>query len=359
MTCRPNTSISDKLLAWFAIHRRDLPWREDRTPYRIWVSEIMLQQTRAATVTPYFNAFVKRFPTLSDLANARQDEVLKAWEGLGYYARARNMREAARQIVAEHAGRIPDDRDALLKLPGIGEYVAGAILSLAFGQNVPALDANGHRVLARLYAIQEPVDQSSVRRDLRGVAQRLLPSGRAGEFNEALIEFGALLCTPRQPACGRCPLNDECKAYAQELQNEIPVRRPRRAVPHYDVTAAVIRSEDKVLISQRHSDKMLGGLWEFPGGKVEAGETLPACLQREILEELGIDILIGECLISFDHAYSHMRITLHVFHCRPLNGPPRAIEVADWRWVTLDELRDFPLSVTDQRIAEALRVELS
>ena len=242
----------------------------------------------------------------------------------------------------------------LRALPGIGVYVAGMILSLAYGQDVPALDANGLRVLARLYGVQEAVSRSMVRRQLQETARRVLPEGRAGEFNEALIEFGALVCTPRDPVCEDCPIVRSCRAVALGLQHSIPVRLPRRAIPHRDVTAAVIWSGGRVLISQRLNDRMLGGLWEFPGGKCETAESYDACLRREIREELALDIEVAEPLVTFDHAYSHLHITLHVFHCRPLSDPPRAIEVADWRWVALDNLGDFPLSVADRRIAQAL-----
>ena len=359
MTCRLDKSISDALLTWFAAHQRDLPWRRERTPYRVWVSEVMLQQTQAATAIPYFEAFMERFPTLRDLAGATQEEVLKLWEGMGYYARARNLHRAAGQMLAEHDGKVPDDPRALRALPGIGEYVAGAILSLAYGRDAPALDSNGARVLARLCGVWEPIDAAAARRALQEVARALLPAGRAGEFNEALIELGALVCTPRRPACAACPLRGPCAAFAGNLQKQLPTRRPRRPVPHYDVAAAVIwdREADRVLIAQRRGDDMLGGLWEFPGGKREEDETLPACLRREIAEELGLDVEVGEHLLSFNQAYSHLRVTLHVYHCRPLNGPPRAIEVADWRWVRLEQLSDYPLSVADQRIARRLMEE--
>ena len=357
MTCRPNASIPSALLNWFAANKRDLPWRKCRTPYRVWISEIMLQQTQVSTVIPYYLAFIERFPTISSLARASQDAVLKMWEGLGYYARARNMHRAAGQIMAEHNGEIPDDLATLRALPGIGDYMAGMILSLAYEQDVPALDANGYRVLARLCGIQQPIDKSAIRRQLWEIAGELIPAGSAGAFNEALIELGALVCTPRSPACDTCPLSNGCQAYAQELQDAIPIRRPRRRPPHRDVTAAVIWNEGKVLISQRLNTSMLGGLWEFPGGKCEAGETHQICLKREIEEELALHIDVGTHLITFDHAYSHIHITLHTYHCKPLDGPPQAIEVADWQWVALDELANYPLSVADQRIAQALLKE--
>ena len=219
------------LIDWFREKQADLPWRRNRTPYRVWVSEIMLQQTQVSTVIPYFEAFVSRFPGIASLADASQDDLLKVWEGLGYYARARHMQQAAQQMVTEHAGELPRDASTLRRLPGIGDYVAGMILSLAYGQDVPALDVNGYRVLARLCAEQQPIDRTSTRRRLLDVARELIPAGSAGEFNEALIELGALVCTARQPACEACPLSGQCLAFARQVQHMLPVRRPRRAPP--------------------------------------------------------------------------------------------------------------------------------
>jgi len=354
--------ITDRLLRWFAGHQRDLPWRESsgqsgsRDAYRVWVAEVMLQQTQAATVIPYYQRFLQRFPSLRRLAQASQDQVLKLWEGLGYYARARHLHEAANIIVETHEGIIPADREQLLKLPGIGDYIAGAILSLAYQRDTPALDANARRVLARLFAVRERLDTPAAGRRLHHLALELLPAGRAGPFNEAMIELGALICTPQKPACDDCPLSASCQAHRLALADQIPVRQRRRKVPHYDVTAAVIWKDGRVLLSQRPVDGMLGGLWEFPGGKCHAGEELEACLQREIREELGIEVAVLDHLISVPHAYSHMRITLHAFYCRPLAGQPRSIGVQGWRWVSPAELSSFALSVADQRIAAALPV---
>jgi len=309
-------------------------------------------------VIPYYRAFLVRFPTIRALAEASQDDVLKAWEGLGYYARARNLHRAARLVQSRHAGHIPGERQALLALPGIGAYTAGAILSLAFAQDVPALDANARRVLARLGAVEEPLDRPAVLRRLEDAAAALLPAGQAGAFNEALMDLGALVCTPRAPACPMCPLREGCRAFAAGRTTTIPLRRPRRTVPHYQVTAAVIWQKGRILLSQRRSDQMLGGLWEFPGGKCEAGEELPQCLRREIREELALDIEVGAHLVTVEHAYTHMRITLHAFHCRPLAGTPQAIACQDWRWVRPEDVASFALSVADQRIAEALLGDL-
>jgi A/G-specific adenine glycosylase len=369
-------SVAARLIAWHAEHQRDLPWRTapagSRDPYEVWVSEIMAQQTRVDTVVDYYVAWMARFPTLAHLAAADQQDVLKQWEGLGYYARARNLHRAAQQVMAEHGGEIPADRRALLALPGIGPYTAGAILSLAFNQPQPILDGNVKRVLSRLADIDRPIDEPPVVKELWRLAASIVDAaepGAAGACNEALMELGALICTPAHPRCLICPLhattetpaaNALCLAAERGLQGERPIMPKRKPTPHYDVAAGVIWQdapyESRLLIAQRAQDGMLGGLWEFPGGKLEASDAdLAACLRREIDEELGFSIQVGAPLVTVEHAFTHFRITLHAFHARHAAGEPRAIDCADWRWVALDELDAFPFPVTDQKIIAALR----
>jgi A/G-specific adenine glycosylase len=308
---------------------------------------------------------MEQFPTVEVLAAADLQVVLKAWEGLGYYARARNLHKAARQIVAAHGGVLPADRKTLLTLPGIGAYTAGAILSIAYNQPEPILDGNVRRVLARLCDIDQPISAPSVLKRLWALARALVeaaPAGTAGACNEALMELGATLCTPQNPRCLLCPLLDSCQAAARGTQAVRPVMAPRKQTPHYDVAAGVIWAGEpyrsRLLLAQRPSAGMLGGLWEFPGGKLEADDAdLSACLRREIGEELGIEIEVGDLLTTVKHAYTHFRITLHVFHARHVARMPQAIGCQDWRWVTLDEVTAFPLPVTDQKIVVALRGE--
>jgi A/G-specific adenine glycosylase len=353
----PETGVAfaGKLLAWFAQHARDLPWRRERTPYRVWVAEVMLQQTQVGTVVPYYERFLARFPSVQALANASLEEVLKVWEGLGYYARARNLHAAARQIVSAHGGHLPGTFEELLGLPGVGRYIAGALASIAFGQDVAAVDGNAQRVLCRVFGIQDDVTRSAARRGIETLATNLLPPGRAGDFNEALMELGATVCTPRSPLCAHCPLRELCRARATGDPEALPVRRPRRRVPHYDVAAAVtVRADGRVLVAQRNPDDMLGGLWEFPGGKREEGETLPECLAREMREELDVEVEVDERLTVVRHAYTHFRITLHAFLCRLLSGEPRCLDCAAFRWATLEELDALPMSVVDRKVARAL-----
>jgi A/G-specific adenine glycosylase len=343
------------LLSWYERHRRDLPWRGEPDPYRVWISEVMLQQTQVTTVVPYYERFLGRFPSLADLAAAPLDDVLKAWEGLGYYARARNLHAAARQVMVEHGGRLPEGYAPLRQLPGFGDYTAGAVASIAFGERVPAVDGNVKRVLARLFAVREDVGRGATARRLQNLAAELAPPERPGDFNQALMELGATLCTPASPRCLLCPLRELCEGLAQGIQETLPVKAPRRQRPHYDVTAAVIRREDgRLLIAQRKPDAMLGGLWEFPGGKCHAGESLPDCLRREIREELGLEIEVGHYLTTIDHGYTHFRISLHVFECRPMDGDPQALDCADWRWVSPSDLENFAFPVTDQKIIQTL-----
>jgi A/G-specific adenine glycosylase len=354
-----STDLTSCLLIWYADHRRDLPWRRTRDPYHIWVAEVMLQQTQVATVAPYYERFLARFPTVAALAAASLDEALKLWEGLGYYARARHLHAAARWVVAEHGGRVPNTMAALLALPGVGRYTAGAILSIAYGQDAPALDGNVRRALSRVFAIEEDVTRGAGRRRLWALAEELLPPGRAGDFNQALMDLGATVCTPRAPLCNRCPLAENCRAHRSSREEQFPVRQPRRALPHYEVTAGVVWSDDgRFLVAQRPLDGLLGGLWEFPGGKQKPGETLPDCLRRELAEELGIEVTVGELLTVVQHAYTHFRITLHAFHCRVVAGQPRALGCADWRWIALDDVPRFAFSAADHQIIAALRVEM-
>ncbi|HEX9027874.1 MAG TPA: A/G-specific adenine glycosylase, partial [Anaerolineales bacterium] len=295
-------SFTTRLLEWYTEHARRLPWRGSSDPYVVWVSEIMLQQTRVETVIPYFERWMKLFPTLAALAQADQQEVLAAWEGLGYYSRARNLQRSAKIVLAEYKGRLPADVAALRKLPGIGRYSAAAIASMAFGADEAALDGNIRRVLARLFDVSEPARGPQGERKLWELARLYLPPGRAADYNQALMDLGATICLPRQPRCLECPLKDGCLAYRQGVQELRPVLPARPPVPHYVVTAGVIQREGRLLIARRPASGLLGGLWEFPGGKLQPGEDLPACLRREIQEELGVEIEVGSLLGVYRHA---------------------------------------------------------
>jgi A/G-specific adenine glycosylase len=298
---------------------------------------------------------MERFPTLDDLANASQHEVLGLWEGLGYYSRARNLHRAAQIIHEKWGGNIPQALDELVRLPGIGRYTAGAIASLAFNADEPALDGNVRRVLSRVFDMDLPARSPAGETRLWHLARENLPQGKAGAYNQALMDLGSMICTPRQPLCPLCPLRDICLAFSKNLQESRPVRVKRAPIPHHLVTAAVICREGLVLISQRPAKGLLGGLWEFPGGKLQPGEDLGGCLKREILEELGAPVDVLGKLGVYQHAYTHFRVTLHSFYCRLLDtAQPKPIQVQDLRWVKLDELESFPMGKIDRLIARNL-----
>ncbi len=354
LNIRDIEQIRSRLLTWYRHHRRDLPWRGETSPYRIWISEVMLQQTQVATVIPYYRRFLERFPTLADLAAAPLEDVLKAWEGLGYYARARHLHRAAIEMVEKYGGQFPPTYAELRTLPGFGEYTAGAVASIAFCEAIPAIDGNVKRVLARLFALQEDLRRGPAARRLWEIAAALVDPEAPGDWTQALMELGATVCLAQTPKCLLCPLNDSCQARLLGLELALPVKSAKKPLPHYHVTAAVISLAGKVLIAQRPPEGMLGGLWEFPGGKQEASESLADCLRREIREELGLEIAVGEPLVTVKHSYTHFKITLHAFACRLIKGQPQALGVADWRWVTLDEIDTLPFPRTDQKIIEAL-----
>lgn len=346
---------SGPLLRWFASQRRILPWRSRRTPYRVWVAELMLQQTRVSQALPYYRRFMRSFPNLRALASASRRDVLKAWEGLGYYARARNMHDTAKQLVRDNAGRFPRTYEGLCNLPGIGPYTAAAIGSLAFNLDRAVLDGNVIRVLSRLFAYEADVRTTRARRQLQSWADELLPAGKSGLFNEAMMELGALVCLPRNPGCPGCPFRRVCRAHAVDRVHGYPVKPRAKKVPHKVVGAGlVVRGNGDLLIAQRKENAMLGGLWEFPGGTREKGESIRQCIRRELKEELGIDTEVGRHLVTVRHAYSHFTIELHVHWARIRQGRPRVIECADFAWVPVDGLRAYPFSRADLHIVQAL-----
>ena len=352
--------IVPAILAWWDAGHADLPWRKTQDPYAIWIAEVMLQQTQVSTVIPYFHRWMARFPKVEDLAAAPLKEVLKVWEGLGYYSRARNLHAAAQMIVDDYGGRLPEDVAELRKLKGVGRYTAGAIASIAFDRPVPVLDGNVIRVLSRLLDLQEDVTKTQTRNYLWEVAADLVPALRAGDYNQALMELGQTICLPAMPRCHSCPVARHCQARAKGTQQERPVRPPRRKIPHYDVCAGVIWREDgRILIAQRPLDGLLGGLWEFPGGKVQPGESLAEALRREIDEELGIEIEAGRTLATIKHTFTHFRITLYAMHARYVSGVPQNLEVANHAWVRFDDLDRYPFGVTDQKIIKRLLEENS
>lgn len=352
-------AIQKKLLDWYTLTARSLPWRGLEDAYAIWISEVMLQQTQVETVIPYFMHWMRTFPDVLTLADAPADQVLKLWEGLGYYTRARNIHKAARIIVNEYGGHLPGSVAELRKLPGIGAYIAGAIASIAFSQHEPALDGNGMRVLSRLEKYQVPVNTTAGRKYLTEMLRGLLPSGQAGRFNQAFMDLGALVCLPRSPRCDVCPLSQECLARQEGVQEDLPIKNKRKAGPLYQVVAAVIREETRVLIDKRQTDGLLGGLWEFPGGKVDRDESYQQALVREIKEELGVAIAVGDKLGEYAHAYTHFKVNVHAFYAHITAGHPQALVSECIEWVEIDQLEKYPMGKVDRSISTDLKNHIS
>lgn len=348
-------SFQRDLLAWYDENAAPLPWRENHDAYRVWLSEVMLQQTQVETVKPYFERFLQAFPSVHDLAAAPLDRVLKLWEGLGYYSRARNLHQAAKSVSQTYNGSFPQTVEGLLLLPGIGRYTAGAIASIAFGEPAPLLDGNVIRVFARLSDLADDVSQPAVKERLWQQAEAWLDRERPGDYNQALMELGRVVCKPRVPLCGECPIRRHCQAFANGTQVERPIKKRKATTPHYDVAAGMIWNDaGQILIAQRPLDGLLGGLWEFPGGKQEPGETLSACLQRELREELAIEVEVGDVFTVVQHAFTHFKITLHAFTCRYLQGEPQALGVRDWAWVHPGDLNNYSFGKADREVIAAL-----
>lgn len=336
-----------RILAFFSTMRRDLPWRrEPKDPYRIWVAEVMLQQTRVETVVPYYRAWLERFPDMESLAAARLDEVLEVWQGLGYYARARNLHRAAAVVRDRHGGVLPADAGALRALPGVGDYTAGAVASIAYGIAAAAVDGNARRVLARLFDLADPSA-----RELRRLAALLVDPRRPGDFNQALMELGATICTPRAPACGRCPLGRLCAARAAGTVGERPAPRRRAPAPTVEIGVAVLLTHDRrVLVVRRPEAGLLGGLWEFPGEELRGGET-PGIAATRAATRRGVRVRSrGRALAPVPHAFSHLKAVYRPVLYR-LQRPQGA---AQGRWVRLERLSTLALPVAQRRIAESL-----
>ncbi len=343
------------LCSWYAQNHRSLPWRLTRDPYRIWVSEVMLQQTQVNTVIPYYLRFVERFPTIETLARSDLQTVLKAWEGLGYYARARNLHRAAKEIVAQRAGQIPSSFADFRALPGVGDYVAAAVMSISFNRPHAAVDGNVRRVLSRIFRIDVPANDPRGQNVFREKAQEILDPSDPGTFNQAMMELGALVCTPGDPQCAECPVVSFCGAHRSGTVSAYPRRARRRSVPVQRVAVGVIHKGDRILITRRHSEGLLGGLWEFPGGKIENGESAEEACLREIKEEVGLEVELLHHLARIRHSYTHFRIVMDVFECRWISGSVRLKGPADHRWVTPEKIEEFPLPIANRRFVPLLK----
>jgi len=336
-------SIHRLLAGWYQTDRRDLPWRGTGDPYKIWVSEVMLQQTQVKTVKPYYQRFIKRFPTAAKLAGARQQTVLRLWEGLGYYARARNLHAAAKIVTRDFDRNIPNQIDLFRKLPGVGAYISAAVMSIAFNQPYAVVDGNVKRVLARLLGEKALVNDNRSHGIFQRHADALLDTSCPGRHNQAMMELGALICKPSAPLCGICPVASICKAHNKGQVKQFPRRKARKEIPVRPCAVGVIVKGDEFLITRRPQNGLLGGLWEFPGGKINPAESPLAACRREIKEETGLIVKQMAHLTQIKHAYTHFKIIMDVFVCRYSRGKVTLNGPVDFRWVSSRALRRYPM----------------
>lgn len=343
------------LLDWFKQNQRKLPWRETKNPYDIWVAEVMLQQTQVKKVLAYYQKFIQQFPDVQTLAKANQQQVLKAWEGMGYYARARNLHQAAQLIVNEHGGKIPEDYYEFKKLPGVGEYIAAAVLSQSFDAPYAVNDGNVKRVLSRLLLIDSPVNLASSKKIFNAQADKLLDRQQPGNFNQAMMEIGAIVCRPKNPNCENCPVTLYCKGYQSRQQAIYPVSIREKRTPEHHIAVGIIAKDDKILIIQRPSSGLLGGLWEFPGGRVRSGQNAAQACRSKIKEKLNLDVDATVWLTRIHHGYTHFRIKLDVFECRLNSGNIVLSGPADFRWITLTEIDQFPFHAANHKFIPLLK----
>lgn len=342
--------IQTRLLWWFEKNGRDLPWRETRDPYAIWVSEIMLQQTQVPTVIPYYQEFLKSFPTVRHLAKADLSKVLKVWEGLGYYSRARNLHRASKIILNHFQGKIPDNLRDLLALPGIGKYTAGAILSIAFNKEAPILDGNVKRVLSRLSAVSSHPVRGGTEGLLWGLSESLVPKGSASSFNQGLMDLGSMICTPKDPQCLRCPLKKHCKGRALGHPERYPSKAVKKKIPHIGAISAVIEKKGKVLLSQRPPKGLLGGLWEFPNWRSEGKRGARLRLRNHIKKEMRMNVQVKELIGTFKQTFSHFKLTLHVYQCQSSNANKNKKD----KWIPIKNLDQLAMPRIHRRIANSI-----
>lgn len=344
-------AFTQPLMQWYRIAGRDLPWRKTSDPYAVWVSEIMLQQTQVATVLPYYQRFLNAFPTVGTLAAADLEKVLKLWEGLGYYARARHLHQAAQDVVSQFSGEIPQTFEALHALPGIGRSTAGAILGIACGKRYPILDGNVRRVLCRFFAVENDPRGKETEDWLWSCSETLLPKRAAGLYMQAIMDLGATICTPRQPSCFRCPVEKSCEARKKGLEGLLPVKAARKSIPHFNHFAGVLIYDDEVLICRRPLTGLLAGLWEFPGERIKPGSLSPAAACIAYFQSINVDTPTAHPFMVIQHVFTHFKMTLHVFSFylkKSLHVVPPL------KWVRPERLSDHPFSAAHQKIVREL-----
>lgn len=350
-------SFREDLIGWFEREKRDLPWRNDQDPYKVWVSEIMLQQTRVDTVIPYFTRFIEKFPTIDALAEAEQDELLKAWEGLGYYSRARNLQSAVREVQEKYNGQVPNTPEEISTLKGVGPYTAGAILSIAYGKPEPAVDGNVMRVLSRILLIREDIAKASSRKIFEVAVRELISKENPSYFNQALMELGALICTPTSPSCLHCPVREHCQGFHSGAIDELPVKSKRKKQRPVQLVAAVLTNDrNQVLIRKRPESGLLANLWEFPNMDVNLTIKSEKEQFKEYMKETyQSDVSLGKMQGRIEHVFSHLIWDIHVYSGK-LEGILQ--EKSDLKWVRFEELEKYAFPVSHQKIYKQYRDSL-
>lgn len=357
-------ALQNALLNWFAVHQRALPWRNSYTPYEVWISEVMLQQTQMERGVRYFIRWMERFPDIAALAAAHEEDVLRMWEGLGYYSRARHILAAARKIMAEHNGIFPRDPVAIRALPGVGPYTAGAIASIAFEKRLPCVDANVERVVSRIFDVDSPVKQEPAAGVIHQWALRLVPEGKARAHNQAIMELGALVCR-KKPCCASCPLGAFCISHHLGIEDQRPVPGKRATVTPVNAVTGVLRYGEKIFVQKRPASGVWGNLWEFPGGRVEEGEGPEQAVVREFMEETGFSVNVAARHGIIRHGYTTYRLTLHCFgldlaapgkDCTPETcpAPPVLTAATQYRWASPQELEDLAMPAAHRKLADSL-----
>ncbi|MGY4690544.1 A/G-specific adenine glycosylase [Salibacterium sp. K-3] len=342
--------FQQQLLSWYEHHKRELPWRQNQDPYRVWVSEIMLQQTKVDTVIPYFHRFMEWFPDPESLAYADEEQVMKAWEGLGYYSRVRNLQTAVKEVVEEYGGTVPEERSEFSSLKGVGPYTAGAVLSIAYEKPEPAVDGNVMRVFSRIFNISDDIGKAKTRKRFEALVAPFLEGVKPSAFNQAVMELGALVCTPKSPGCLLCPVQDFCEARRQGTAEELPVKAKKKAPKAKDMAAVVLKNKDgRMLIHQRGESGLLARLWEFPNTEVPGQQAREEALKQYLAEEYGVTAEIGEPLQKVEHVFSHLIWYITVFEAWT---DDTAVRNADSLWVTMEETEDYAFPVSHQKILE-------
>ena len=342
-------SFTENILSWYNKSKKNFPWRGQIDPYKIWVSEIMLQQTQVETVIPYYNNWLLKFPTIQDVANASDDELFKYWEGLGYYQRVQNLRQACIQILNDYDGTIPNNKTDLMKLKGIGDYTSSAIASIAFNKINYVVDGNVKRIMSRLLCLPNFLSKSMNKIDtflFNHISHR-----HPGDFNQALMDLGRYICTPRNPKCLNCPISEYCKSYLEDKTASYPKKNnAKKIIPHYQIGVGVIWHKNKILITKRKKEGLLGGLWEFPGGKIKKNESHIDCITREIKEELSIKVDVSDFIVKVDHKYSHFSITLHAYHCHYKAGKIKCNAADQFKWIDINSFSKYPFPKANHHI---------